>query len=1062
MTTTIGSLAVSLSLDANNFNGSIAKVDRSLKVMGSELKAVEAKGKKYGNSLDGLRSKKDILNRTLDTLAIKLTETRKKYDELVASGKANDKQQELAAKKVNDAQAAYNRLENELGQVNTQLEKQSLSWHQMSERLTTAGDKLQATGEKMQTIGKSLSTAVTLPIVGIGIAAVKTAVTFEAQMDKVGAIAGATAAEMEKMEHVALNLGANTSKSASEVSAGMGELAAMGFTVTEIIGAMPGVISAAEASGSDMAQTAEVMASSLNIFELKASDATKVADILAKTANISAASLTDMQYALKTAGPPAAALGISLEETSAAIGIMTNAGMKGEQAGTSLRGALLGLLDPSEENSKRMETMGVAITDNEGNFVGLSKVVENLTGSMEGQTDTQKAATLSALVGKEAVSGMLSLMKAGPNTIDKMTKSLEDSGGESEKTAKIMRDNLKGTLDELKGSLETAAITIGKALTPAIEEGSEKIKEMVDKFQELDPETQKSILKMAGLAAAIGPVVLVGGHLATSLGSIAKLASPLIPLVGKAGLAGSFAALANPIGLTVAGLGLLAVAVGVGVSAYKESNDVNLEAIEAKQREIDKNDELIEKYGALREQNLLTNEEMLRYLDIQAQLESTTAPEKIKALKDEQALLLEKSTLTNDQMNDFLGLNADIIETAPNTVKAISSEGEAFALNTIAIKELNAEKAKELEGAARTAVIKSLENEAGLIEKNNKLKAGRLDIEERTQKTIAEIDTMTKNIGAKEAEILELEKQKIGATLEQKVQLDGKIKREEESLMLLNDEKAGALDLLTTLGNHFTSKGESLEVTRKEIAAAEEARFKYEEIILAQAGINAEKGQGLIAIGTEIGRLEVAKTKLSEQLATGKINTAEYQAQNEKINDQISKLKIAKGELELINNTAGKTVYKDVIIRPYPERFWDTLDANLSRGVTKNVNIRYNNRNGPQEVGYATGTRYAPGGMSWVGEEGPELMYLPTGSRIVTNDDSQALLNKWNIPTQSRNSVGASQNQQKNSSQSQAMIVQLVTPSGRVWAEETFEIINDLIKRKDKVSSRFKGGGALV
>lgn len=299
---------------------------------------------------------------------------------------------------------------------------------------------------------------------------INTAADFEAQMSRVGAIAGANTTQMDQLSASAIKLGASTSKSATEVAQGMENMAAMGFSANEILGAMPGVISAAEASGADMAQTADVVSSSLNIFGLKASEATRVADILAQTANQSAANITDMQYALKYAGPPADSLGMSLEETSAAIGIMTNAGMEGEQAGTTLRAALLGLLDPSEENSKMMSKMGIQITDSKKNFVGLSKLIENLSKSMEGQTDTQKAATLSTLVGKEAVSGMISLMKAGPSTIDKMTKSLENSAGASAEVSKKMKDNFAGAKDQIFGAFESAQIAFATPILPVLQD----------------------------------------------------------------------------------------------------------------------------------------------------------------------------------------------------------------------------------------------------------------------------------------------------------------------------------------------------------------------------------------------------------------------------------------------------------------------------------------------------------------------------------------------------------------------------------------------------------------
>ncbi|MEH7119080.1 phage tail tape measure protein [Neobacillus vireti] len=392
---------------------------------------------------------------------------------------------------------------------------------------------------------------------GLGVA-IKTSMDFEAQLSRVGAIAGATGADLDALRKSAMELGASSSKSATEIAQGQEALAALGFTTKDILGAMPGVIAAAEASGSDMAQTAEVMASTLNIFGLSASKATDVADVLAKTANISAANLTDMQYAIKYAGPPAAALGVSLEDLSASIGIMTNAGMGGEQAGTTLRAALLSLLNPSEQNSKLMTKMGIAVTDAKGNFVGLSQLVKNLSTSMAGMTETQKAANLAQLVGTESVSGMLSLMKAGPAEIDKMSNSLKNSAGVSAEAAAKMKDNLKGALNELSGSFETLLITIGTALTPAVQALASVVQSLLDKFNGLSPQMQKFIAIGAAVAVVFA---LIAGPALMFIGVIPSIVTGFTALVSAfTSLGPVIAAITGPIGLIIAGI------VGIGVA----------------------------------------------------------------------------------------------------------------------------------------------------------------------------------------------------------------------------------------------------------------------------------------------------------------------------------------------------------------------------------------------------------------------------------------------------------------------------------------------------------------
>jgi TP901 family phage tail tape measure protein len=418
--------------------------------------------------------------------------------------------------------------------------------------------------DSIGTVGKTMTVAGAAIAGGLGIA-VKTSMDFEAQISRVGAIAGATGTDLDALRQSAMKLGASSSKSATEVAQGQEALAALGFTTKDIIGAMPGVISAAEASGSDMAQTAEVMASTMNIFGLSAGKATKVADILAKTANISAADLTDMQYAIKYAGPPAAALGVSLEDLSASIGIMTNAGMEGEQAGTTLRSALLSLLNPSEENSKLMGKLGIAVADAKGNFVGLPNLIGNISDSMKGQTDTQKAATLAALVGTESVSGMLSLMKAGPAEINKMSDSLKNSGGASAEAAAKMKDNLSGAFNELTGSLETLLITVGTALTPAIQAVASAVQWLLDKFNSMPKYMQTTLVVITALTAAflliVGPILILVSILPAVIAGFTAIA-------GALGLtAGALAGIIGIIALVVAAV----VAIGIAlVIAYNK------------------------------------------------------------------------------------------------------------------------------------------------------------------------------------------------------------------------------------------------------------------------------------------------------------------------------------------------------------------------------------------------------------------------------------------------------------------------------------------------------------
>lgn len=402
---------------------------------------------------------------------------------------------------------------------------------------------------EIQSAGKEIGLAFAGIGAGLGVAlggSVKKAADFESQMAKAGAVAGASGDDLEAMKQAALELGASTSLSSSQVAQAMTEMAAKGYTAQQIIAAMPGVISAAEASGEDLALVADTTASALNAFGLEASDATRVADVLAKSANTSAAGVSDLQYAFKYAAPVANSLGISMEELAAATGIMANSGMKGEMAGTTLRSALLSLTDPSKEAKKTMDELGISVTDAQGNFLPFDQIIQQLSLSTANMTDAQKAAALSTIFGKEAMTGMLSLVEAGPEKFRAMTTELQNSSGASATAAALMKDNLGGSMQELSGAVESLQISLGTALAPAIQKVVEWLTGLVNWFNQLSPQTKEFVAVtaavVAGFAGIAASIALASSAFAGIMRSIntARLAMTVF----SGGIAGIIVAVA--------------------------------------------------------------------------------------------------------------------------------------------------------------------------------------------------------------------------------------------------------------------------------------------------------------------------------------------------------------------------------------------------------------------------------------------------------------------------------------------------------------------------------------
>ena len=321
---------------------------------------------------------------------------------------------------------------------------------------------------------------------GVATAAIKVGSDFEAQMSRVQAISGATGKELEELRSQAVELGADTSFSASEAAQGMENLAAAGFETNEIMDAMPGLLDLAAASGEDLASSSDIAASTLRGFGLAASEAGHVADILAENANRTNSSVAETGEAMKYIAPLARAAGISMEETAAAIGIMANAGIQGSQAGTTLRGALSRLSKPTADMQQAMNELGIEFYDSEGKMLSLADQVGMLKSAMEGMTDEQKNNYLVTLYGQEALSGMLALINEGPDSLASLTAAYEECDGSAQTAAATMQDNLKGAVEELSGSAESLGIvfydSVAGSLKEAAQSATESVNNITDAF----------------------------------------------------------------------------------------------------------------------------------------------------------------------------------------------------------------------------------------------------------------------------------------------------------------------------------------------------------------------------------------------------------------------------------------------------------------------------------------------------------------------------------------------------------------------------------------------------
>jgi TP901 family phage tail tape measure protein len=305
---------------------------------------------------------------------------------------------------------------------------------------------------------------------------IQTAASFEQAIAKVGAVSGATSEDMARLTEQARILGRDTQFTATQTANSQEMLARAGFKTEEIIKTMPGLLNMAAAEGMDLATAADIAASTLRGFQLAADQSGRVSDVLAKASAASNTSISTLGESMKMIAPIAAGLKIPFEETSAMIGVMGDAGIKGSEAGTALRAALIRLSKEPKQTEQALSDLGVATRDASGNLRTMPSLMAALSKQMANMGEADKMSNLAKIFGTEAASGMLAVMNAADSgRLQELTETLNNAGGAAAEMAAKMNDTAQGAMKRLGSAWESLNIDVGNAILPAFSASVEKL-----------------------------------------------------------------------------------------------------------------------------------------------------------------------------------------------------------------------------------------------------------------------------------------------------------------------------------------------------------------------------------------------------------------------------------------------------------------------------------------------------------------------------------------------------------------------------------------------------------
>lgn len=575
-----------------------------------ETKTLKSEYEKVSSALDENTSaykknaeQQKILNEQIDTQKQRVSELSHMVDESTQKYGEADKKTLIWKQALNEAQTELNHLQAKLQELPSNLTI-------FGDEMERAGDKIKDIGTNIENLGNTLRPA-SMAAAGAITASAKTFMDFEGQMSRVKAISGATADEFDALNEKAKEMGESTSFTATEAAQAFEYMGMAGWKSDQMIEGIAPIMDLAAASGEELATVSDIVTDALTAFGLEAKDAANFADVLAATATNANTNVGMMGESFKYVGPVAGSMGYSIEDISLALGLMANNGIKADMAGTSLRNMMQRMAKPTKESQAAMDRLGISLADDEGNMYSFRQImdklrksfgkinmpadefnqqldqlnqqvedgtikeseyekeIEELAKQAYGAEAAEKARAAAMLAGARAMPGLLAIVNTAEGDYDKLADAIDHSAGSAHDMADTMLDNTKGALTLMKSAVEGAALEFGEVFSPYVVKAADGVKELANRFSDLDQVQQDMIAKIAVGVSAAAPALTVIGKLTTGLGNIVSTGGRIISALGTLG---------GPAAVGVIAIGTITGAI---VAMQEEIDHINTERIES-------------------------------------------------------------------------------------------------------------------------------------------------------------------------------------------------------------------------------------------------------------------------------------------------------------------------------------------------------------------------------------------------------------------------------------------------------------------------------------------------
>ena len=553
-------------------SGDTTKLQNALKGVNGQIKSTQSQLKDVNKLLKLDPGNTELLAQKHKLLAEAVSETKEK----LATLKTAAEQANTALANGEISQEQYDALQREIVETEQDLKNLETQANQSA----TAVQKIATTGEKLKTVGDNISSAgqkllpVTAGVTALGTASVTTAANFESSMSQVQATMGITkdamstvngqsVNTMDTLSKLAKKMGAETAFSASECAEALNYLALAGYDTEQMCNTLPTVLNLAAAGDIALADASDMVTDAMSALGMGVDEAETMVDQMAKTASTTNTSVAQLGEGILTIGATAKSIKGGTAELNTALGILANNGIKGAEGGTHLRNIILSLQNPTDKATAQMEALGISVYDSEGNMRSMNDILGDLNKSMDGMTSAEKSNIIGTIFNKTDLSSVNALLANTGSTWDDLQQKITASGGAAQQMADTQLDNLQGQITILKSALEGLAISFGELLMPAIKQIVGWVQKFVDWLNGLSEGTKKTVVTIALLVAALGPVLIVIGKVISAVGTIMTIVPKIAGVINT--VKGAFAALnttmlANPIVLIIAAIAALVAA----------------------------------------------------------------------------------------------------------------------------------------------------------------------------------------------------------------------------------------------------------------------------------------------------------------------------------------------------------------------------------------------------------------------------------------------------------------------------------------------------------------------